>query len=356
MNADALRDQIEAWNGQSVLVSHDEPSGTWIFIALHDLTLGPAVGGTRMKVYPEIEDGLRDATRLAEGMTYKWASIDLPFGGGKAVLAIPRPFEGEERTALLRRYGRILRSLGGMYSTGVDMGVTPEDMQIVAEEAPGSVKGASSDSSTDPGPFTALGVLVGIRATLRAALGSDQIAGRTFLVQGVGDVGLPLARMLAEAGGTLLISDIDADAAARVAEELGGSVVSAEQTYEAECDVFVPCAIGGILNEETIPSLRCRAIAGSANNQLGTLEDGERLHERGILYAPDYIVNGGGAIAFGRMSLGESDHDLLRDEVRTIETSLDEIFAEAAEAAESPLHAAIRHAHRALNRGRGAGG
>lgn len=350
MSADAFERRIGDWSGRSVLVSHDKPTDSWIFIALHDFTLGPAVGGSRMKTYPALEDGLRDALRLAEGMTYKWAGVDLPFGGGKAVLAVPRPMVGEERLGLLRRYGEILRTLRGNFSTGVDLGTTPEDMQVVAAVAPEAVKGATADSTTDPGPYTAQGCLAGIRAALNDTFGGPDPAGRSFLIQGAGDVGLPLAEMLAEAGGELLISDLDAELAEREARRLGGSTVPTESVYDTPCDVFVPCAIGGILNPDTVPLLSCRIVAGSANNQLETTRDAERLHAREILYAPDYIINAGGAVAFGRMALGEADDSVLRAEVVRIERTLDEIFEEARRENESPVHAAVRRAERVLDR------
>ncbi len=345
---------LRSWDGESVVAAFDQPTATWIFIALHDTKPGPAVGGTRMKSYPRPEDGLRDAMRLAKGMSYKWAAIDFPFGGGKAVLALQRELDAREHEGLLRRYGRIVAGLRGAFSTGVDLGTTPEDMRIIADEAP-FVVGVHGDASEDPGPFTALGVLCGVRAAVRQRFGTPDLASRTVLIQGAGDVGQPLAHMLAEEGATLLIADLDEPRAARLAQEVGGTVVDALTAVETPCDVFAPCAVGAVLNPETIPRLGCGIVAGAANNQLESSADADRLHERGILYAPDYVVNAGGAIAFGRMHLGELDAGKARDEVRGIEDTLSAIFREAEAADESPLAAARRRAERVLERARRGG-
>lgn len=347
--SEGIQEKIKAWDGEAVVSRFDAETESWVFIALHDSTLGPLVGGCRMRTYPGPEAALDDAMRLAEGMTYKWAAVEYPFGGGKSVLAVPRRLESEPRIGLLRRFGDLLATLRGTYMTGVDLGTTPDDMRAVAERCD-YVMGVSADGATslDPGPYTALGVFVGVRSGLRAALGEDDLAGRSVLVQGVGDVGKPLAELLAQAGAKLLVCDTDAARAESVAERSGGSVVPAAEAYETECDVFSPCAVGAVLNPETIPRLRCRVVAGSANNQLRSSEDADRLHARGILYAPDYVVNAGGAIAFGLMHRGLRDKEELRHRVRGIQSSLDEIFAEAAGRSESPARAARRRAERIL--------
>lgn len=344
---------IAEWDGIGVVVRHDAPTGTWIFVALHDDTLGRPIGGCRMKVYDRPEDGLLDALRLAKGMTSKWAAIDLPFGGGKSVLAIPRELQGAERTGLLHRFGALLNTLKGTYGTGEDLGTTPEDMLELARVtnnvmgvAPGSVH------AKDPGPYTALGVFESIKSVLRHTPGDSDIAGCTILVQGVGDVGEPLARMVHEARGTVLLSDLNGARVEALASELGGAVVPPEEVFTTECDVFAPCAVGAILNEDTIPLLRCRGVAGSANNQLREDADADLLQERGILYAPDYIANGGGAMAFGLIFRGVSDHGELCERVSTIGTSLDEIFGEAAAEGISPLVSAGRRVERILRAAR----
>ncbi len=328
-------------------MARDPATDTWIFIALHDTRMGPAVGGTRMKTYPTLGEGLLDAMRLAEGMTYKWAGVGIPFGGGKAVLATRETLTGDRRQRLLERYGRLLSSLRGAFRTGVDLGTTPEDMKVVSGGAP-YVMGILHGHSTDPGPYTALGVLAGMRAALQSRFGDSSLEGRSVLIQGVGDVGLPLAHMLADAGARLVMCDIDEETARASAERLVGTVVAPADMADAEVDIYSPCAVGATLDAETVPRLRCHIVAGSANNQLQAPEDAERLHERDILYAPDYIINAGGAIAFGRMQLGVTDEEQIRSEVEGIGATLAAIFEEAAAGDESPVHAARRRAERYL--------
>jgi leucine dehydrogenase len=349
----AFLELIEAWDGLAVVVRHDRPTGTWIFVALHDDTLGPPTGGCRMKPYDRPEEGLRDALRLAEGMTHKWAAMDFPFGGGKSVLAVPRPLEGEARRGLLRRFGHLLNSLGGAYGTGEDLGTTPEDMMEIASVSKHVIGlHGRSEGPMDPGPFTALGVFEGIRAAMRHRVASDDLSGRSVLVQGVGDVGEPLARMVAAAGGSLLLADLDEERARELADELRGVVVEPQDVYDARCDVYAPCAVGATLNADSIARLRCLVVAGSANNQLETIEDAERLHRRGIVYAPDFVVNGGGAMAFTSIYLGEDRVEELERRVRSIGTAIAEILHDSEERAESPLAAARRRVQRTLERGR----
>ncbi len=354
---ESFTELIEAWDGIGVVVRYDVPTRAWIFVALHDDTLGRPVGGCRMKTYPRPEEGLRDALRLSEGMTHKWAAIDFPFGGGKSVLAIPGPLAGEARRGLLHRFGELLNTLQGAYGTGEDLGTTPADMKEIAtvtQHVVGLPK--TEDGPVDPGPFTALGVFAGIGAALRHQHGTEDVAGHSVLVQGVGDVGDPLARMVAQAGGRVILSDLDAGKALALAAELGMSTVAAEGVYDAECDVYAPCAVGATLNGDTIPRLGCGIVAGSANNQLESPQDSVRLAERGILYAPDYVVNAGGAMAFGLIYQGEADHGELERRVRGIGDAIGEIFREAAEMGERPLDAARRRVERALARGRDGAG
>lgn len=286
---------IGSWEGEQVLVRFDAPTESWIFICIHSRRLGPAAGGTRMKVYGSTADALRDGTRLAAGMTVKMAVAGFSFGGGKAVLAVPALLEGEEREGLFGRYAEAVASLGGSFWTGCDMNTTPADLDLMAERCPYVFgRSVASGGSGEPGPFTARGVFHGIRASLAHALGSPALEGRTVLVQGVGSVGARLAELLAEAGARVLITDLSAERAAELAERLGAGVVQPEQALETECDVYAPCATGGTLSVDTIPPLRCRVVAGSANNQLATPADADRLSERGILYAPDFVLNAGG--------------------------------------------------------------
>jgi leucine dehydrogenase len=347
--ARSLEAVIAEWDGEAVAARFDHQTGTWFFVAFHDTTLGTPNGGTRMRVYDRPAAGLEDAMRLAEGMTRKWAVLGLPFGGGKAVLAVTRWPEGDERKGLLLRYGRFLETLGGSFQTGVDLGTTPEDMLVIGRVTR-NVHGVDFESGRmiDPGPFTARGVLRGIEAALEAVFGDPSPDGRSVLVQGVGDVGRPLAGFLAERGARLLVSDVDGERAGRVARELGGEVVPPPAVAGRACDVYAPCAVGGVLTEVTIPRLACRIVAGSANAQLGEPEDANRLHERDILYAPDYVVNGGGAAAFGLLALGERDEERVLEQVDGIGETLRSIFRAATEGGETPVAAADRRVEEIL--------
>ena len=327
---------LRAWDGEHAVVRYDAPSGAWIFVCIHSTVLGPAGGGTRMRVYPAPADGLADALRLSRAMTQKMAAAGVPHGGGKAVLAVPALPEGDARRALLHRYGELVTSLGGSYRTAGDMNVSPADLDVVAERCPW-VYGTTGRGG-DSGRGTARGVLHGIRAAVEHAFGSPDLAGRTVLVQGLGAVGAPLARALADEGAEVLVTDVDEE---RVAAS-GLEGVSAGDATGVECDVYAPCAVGGTLSAETIPRLRCRIVAGSANNQLATPEDAERLHERGILYAPDYVVNAGGVVQLiGLEDEGWDDAELERGLAR-IGGSLRELFAGAAAGGITPVAAAER--------------
>jgi len=353
--ATSLQELIERWDGLGVVSRFDRPTGSWIFIALHDDTLGRPTGGTRMRTYPNPAAGLLDAQRLAEGMTHKWAAAGVAYGGAKAVLAVPASLGGEPRRALLRRYGALVESLQGAFSTGEDLGTTPRDMTEIAAVTRWVLGGDGGDGLlTDPGPFTAHGVFAALGATAERAFGSAGLAERRVLVQGVGDVGAPLARELAAAGAHLLLSDVDAGRAAALADELRAAgaevdLVPSDAVYDARCDVFAPCAVGAVLNANTIPRLTCRAVAGSANNQLADASDADLLHRCGILYAPDYVANSGGAIAFAHLAEhADAASDDLMARMETIGGVMTEILAEAAERDESPLHAAHRRVERML--------
>lgn len=328
----------------------DAEAGAWVFVAIHDTTLGPATGGTRMRQYPDPSAALEDAMRLAEGMTEKWAVLGLPFGGGKCVVAPDRPLEGAAREAFWLRYGRLLETLHGGFHTAVDLGTTASDMAIVARVSR-HVHGISDDGSIlDPGPYTARGVLRAIEASLEAAFGDPAPGGLSILIQGVGDVGAPLARLLAEAGARVIICDVDPARASAMAAEIGAEVVEPPAALDTACDVFAPCAVGGILDDDAVRRLGCRIVAGSANAQLAAPEIADRLHRRGILYAPDFVANGGGAAAFGLMSLGETGPAMIA-KVDAIGETMREILAEASRADEPPVAAARRIVERRLARG-----
>jgi leucine dehydrogenase len=311
-----LEDLIRSWDGEEVAVHYDHPSGTWMFVCIHSSERGPASGGTRMKTYPTPADGLADAMRLSAAMTLKMAATDVPFGGAKAVLAVAALPEGDERRRLLLCYGDLAASLGGNFQTGPDVNTTIADMDVIAERhAHVFCRSEERGGSGDPGPYTARGVFHGIRASAGHAFGSPDLEGKSVLVQGVGDVGAQLAEQLAEAGARVLVSDIDTARANGLADRIGAEVVPAETAIGTDCDIYAPCALGGTLSAETIPQLRCRIVAGCANNQLAETEDAARLAQAGILYAPDYVINAGGVIhAWGVESLGW--------ELETVETRL----------------------------------
>jgi leucine dehydrogenase len=302
----SFEDLLREWDGEQTLVRLDAPTGAWMFICMHSTRLGPAIGGTRMKVYPSAADGLRDAMRLSAGMTRKTAIADLPYGGGKAVLAVTAMPKGDERRSLLLRYADVVESLAGTFLTGHDMNTSEADIDLIAERTPhvftrSPERGGSGNAS----PATALGVLYGIRASVRHAFGSDDLAGRVVLIQGVGEVGRRLAELASAEGATVLVSDLAEERVRRVADELRARSIPPAEVIGKECDVFAPCAVGGVLNEGSIPRLRCRVVAGAANNQLGRANDAELLRERGILYAPDYVINAGGVLrAVGLETLG----------------------------------------------------
>jgi leucine dehydrogenase len=326
-----FEDLIRAWDGEEVAVHYDHPSGTWMFVCIHSSERGPAGGGTRMKTYPAPADGLADAMRLSGAMTLKMAATDIPFGGAKAVLAVPSLPEGDERRRVLLRYGDLAASLGDNFQTGPDLNTTIADMDVIAERhAHVFCRSKERGGSGDPGPYTALGVFHGIRASARHAFGSPDLEGRSVLVQGVGDVGARLAEQLAEAGARVFVSDIDAERANELAARIGAEVVPAEAAIGAECDIYAPCALGGTLSAETIPRLRCRIVAGCANNQLAEPDNAARLTEAGILYAPDYVINAGGVIhAWGVESLGW-DLETVEARLAGIGDSLTDIYERAA--------------------------
>ena len=343
-----MQQLLQDWPGEFAVVRRDRPTGTWIFIAVHDLTLGPAMGGCRMNTYPTPADGLKDAMRLAEGMTNKWATIGFDLGGGKSVLAVPKPLTGQEREGLLERFGDLLDSLGGVYACGPDLGTTADDMAVIGRRTK-HVHGAGRVGGTiDPGPYTALGVFHGIRAAVRHVFGSDALAKRSVLIQGAGDVGYPLGILLGEAGARVLVSDKDARHADRLAAATGGTVVPPEHTIGTACDVYAPCAVGATLNAGSIPRLKCRIVAGSANNQLAEAADAARLHARGILYAPDYVINAGGATALPLLGAGTHTDAQVRERIGTFDRILTEIFDEAKTRDVSPEEGAHARVERVL--------
>ncbi len=352
--ASRLEDLLQGWDGEEIILRHDLPTNAWIVVAIHSTRLGPAGGGTRMKSYPSLEAAVEDAQRLAEGMTYKFAVSDLPRGGGKAVLAVPSGLRDADRASLLRRYGALIAQLGGLYQTGPDVGTTADDMDVIAETGAPYVFGRTPahGGSGDSGPATAVGVLAGMRVACERLFGAGALAGRRVVVQGAGSVGLPLLRLLVEENADVTFADPTPRARDQAHAELGVPYLDPETAYDQECDVFAPCALGAVLNERTIPRLRCRAVVGSANNQLATEDDAIRLQERGILYAPDYVVNCGGAMALlGRETLGWSHPEADARIAATVRATLTQVFDIAAAEGVTTVAAARRVAEARLERG-----
>ncbi len=286
---------MQTYGHEEVAFWFDKESGLKAIIAIHDTTLGPALGGTRMWSYDSEAAALRDVLRLSEGMTYKAAVAGLDLGGGKAVI-IGDPAR-DKSEALFHSFGRFVNSLNGRYITAEDVGTNVEDMVQVRQETC-FVTGlpASRGGSGDPSSVTALGVYRGMKACCWTVFGSDSLAGRRVAIQGLGKVGTALAKHLHQAGAKLLVADVNPKAVERVSRRLDVEPVAAERIYEVECDIFAPCALGAIINDKTIPKLRCAIVAGSANNQLAEARHGDELQRRGILYAPDYVINAGGLI------------------------------------------------------------
>lgn len=281
---------------EQVVFCQDATLGLKAIIAIHSTALGPSLGGVRMWPYRSEEEALKDVLRLSRGMTYKAAVAGLNLGGGKAVIFGDPARDKSE--ALFRAFGRQVESLGGRYITAEDVGTKVRDMAFIRMETR-HVVGLSTElgGSGDPSPVTALGVFSGIQACLDAELGNDSLRGRSVAIQGLGNVGYHLARYLHQAGASLYLNDLDPERARLAQKEFGGHLVSTEELFELDVDVLSPCALGGILNDRTIPRLKARIVAGAANNQLEDEErDGRGLHARGILYAPDYVINAGGLI------------------------------------------------------------
>ncbi len=291
-----LFNYMQEHNHEEVVFSTDKETGLKAIVAIHSTTLGPALGGVRMWPYRSEEEAVLDALRLAEGMTYKSSVAGLNLGGGKAVI-IGDPAK-DKSSALFRAFGKFVNSLNGKYITAEDVGTTVTDMTYVHQETP-YVTGlpATEKGSGDPSPLTAFGVYRGMKACCRARFGSDSLTGRRIAIQGLGKVGYDLAKRLSEEGARIIASELNSERAAAIAVELDLALVGLEEIYDVVCDIFAPCALGAILNDNTIPRLRCQIVAGAANNQLAEDRHGDELAERNILYAPDYVINAGGIIS-----------------------------------------------------------
>jgi leucine dehydrogenase len=330
-------------------------SGLFAFVAVHSTARGPALGGCRMWAYDDARLAVRDALQLSRAMTFKNAVAGLPLGGGKGVIMLPpdRALTPKRRRDVLRDFGHAVDSLGGRYVTAEDVGTSARDMTVIAEQTR-HVSGLSRrrGGSGDPSPWTALGVHVAIEVSCAQAFGSPSLKGRSVAVVGLGSVGGRLAARLARAGAKLVVADVD-PARRAAAERLGARWTTPERALAADVDVLAPCALGGMLDDDTVPALRAPVVAGAANNQLADDRIADLLHARGILWAPDFVANAGGIINIS-VELERAGYDprRARERVRRIGDTLAEVYADAAAIGATPLTAAMELARRRLTRPR----
>ncbi len=324
---------------ERVLLATDPATGLKAILAVHSTARGPAFGGCRLWHYDSEAAALNDALRLSQGMSLKNALADLPFGGGKAVILKP---QGEfDRPALFAAFGRAVQSLNGAYITAEDVGTTTADMRGLQAVTP-FVSGIPRDGAFggDPSPKTAWGVFVSIRAGARLVLGRESLDGVRVALQGLGAVGWHLAEFLHQAGARLVVADVDAAKVQRAVEHFGATAVHVGEILAADVDVLAPCALGASLNEQTVPVVRARLIAGAANNQLATPADGDALQARGICYLPDYLVNAGGIISVAREYRGEGEEATVMAEVSKIAERVEELLQRVQRADSTPARVA----------------
>ena len=330
----------------------DPASGLQAVVAIHSSALGPAAGGVRFWHYADSRAAITDALRLSRGMSYKNAMAGLPMGGGKGVVLAPA--QGAVISeAQLEAFGDAVESLCGRYVTAEDVGMSEARMKVIARRTRhvSGLPAAAGSAGGDPGPFTAMGVYLGVRAAAKRKLGADGMADVHVAIQGVGSVGGGLARLLAKDGVRLTLSDVDAPRAAALADALGAATAAPDAILATEADIVSPNALGAILDADTIAALRCRVVAGGANNQLATREDGARLHQRGILYAPDYVINAGGIINVGLEYLGQGDRAEVESRIARIPDRLHEVWEESAQTGDPESMVADRIAQRLIGRG-----
>lgn len=315
---------MQAYDYEQVVFCQDKNSGLKAIIVIHDTTLGPALGGVRMWPYETEAAAIEDALRLARGMTYKNAAAGLNLGGGKTVI-IGDP-KKDKNPEMFRALGRFIQGLNGRYITAEDVGSTVEDMDIIHMETD-FVTGTSpgSGSSGDPSPVTAYGIYKGMQAAAKEAFGDKSLAGKTVAVQGVGNVAYRLCEYLHKDGAKLIVTDINKEAVQRAVVNFGATAVEPDDIYDVDCDIYSPCALGATINDQTIPKLKAKVIAGSANNQLESSKHGDLIYEKGIVYAPDYVINSGGVINVSDELNGYNQERAMK-RVETIYDSLTKVF------------------------------
>ncbi|WP_431470803.1 Glu/Leu/Phe/Val family dehydrogenase [Sphingosinithalassobacter sp. LHW66-3] len=330
----------------------DPASGLRAVIAVHSTALGPAAGGVRYWHYADSAAAITDALRLSRGMSYKNAMAGLPMGGGKGVVLADKA-GGEITSAQLEAFGRAVESLCGRYVTAEDVGMSEARMKVIATMTR-HVSGLPVEAGSaggDPGPFTAMGVYLGVKAAAQRALGVSTMEGVHVAIQGVGSVGGGLARLLAKDGAKLTIADVNSEKAAALAAELGAETAAADAILTMKADIVSPNALGAVLTESSIAALQCQVVAGGANNQLATRVDGRRLHARGILYAPDYVINAGGIINVGLEYLGQGDRAEVEARIARIPERLTEVWDESERTGDPESEVADRIAQRIIGRG-----
>ena len=333
---------------ERVVYATDPAAGLRTIVAVHSTKLGPAVGGCRIQPYPDEDAALRDVLRLAESMTWKAAAAGLDLGGGKAVIIADPARDKSE--ALMRAFGRVVESLGGRYITSVDVGSTTDDLDQTHKETSWVVgRSPFNGGSGDPSPITAHGVAACIRSCLHYVFRDASMAGRRIAIQGAGKVGGSLAGLLVAEGADVVVADTSLDNVGRVVREFGVDTCPPEQILETECDVLAPCALGGVVNDETIPRMKCRIVCGSANNQLEDIRDADALRRSGVLYAPDFIVNAGGLISVADELTGWN-RDRVMKRVEDIGRTLLNVFHLAQVLNVSTAEAAVEHAKRRIRK------
>ena len=337
---------------ERVLFCRDRSTGLSAIIAIHSTALGPSAGGTRQWSYANEEEALYDVLRLSQGMSYKNAMAGLKFGGGKAVIMHTPDFVASDE--LYARFGDFIDSLSGDYITAEDVGMSPQIMQIIATRTKfvTGLPASGGKAGGDPSPKTAFGIFRGMEAAVRFKLGRETLQGTSVALQGVGNVGYHLCRLLHEAGATLTVADIDQAKVKRVCDEFAASAVALDDILFCDVDLLAPCALGAILTVDTIPRLQAAIVAGAANNQLQTPEDGRRLADAGILYAPDYVINGGGIINVACEYSGDVDDAGVMDLVAQIGPRLTNIFEESATTDRLTNEIADEQARRIIEAGR----
>jgi leucine dehydrogenase len=329
----------------------DRKSGLKAIIAVHSTRLGPAAGGARFWHYADDADALVDALRLSRGMSYKNAMAGLALGGGKSVILADA--DRSKSSDLLAAFGKAVDSLGGQYVTAEDVGMSVTDMIEVARQTRfvAGLPAQGGDVGGDPGPHTSLGVFLGLKAAVRRALGKDSLEGLHIAIQGAGSVATGVALHASTEGARLSIADVDEAKAQKLADAIGGTVVAPEEVLGLEADVLSPNALGAILDEQSIAALKVPIVAGGANNQLATPDDGARLQARGILYAPDYVINAGGIINVCTEYLADGDAKLVRQRIEGIPDRLEQIWSESASSGRDPAAVADAMAQRLIGRG-----